>query len=419
MLQKGGTMKGKIFTDTPIVAIDIGTTKICVFIAQAVSHNDLEIIGVGKAPSHGLKKGVVIDINQTVYSIKQAIQEAELMGGCKVESACIGISGSHIRSLTSHGMVPIKRSEVTRQDIANVISSAKAVPVAEGQQILHVLPQYFVVDSSDRIHDPIGMHGVRLEGQVHIITGSISHVQNLVKCCQMAGISITDIILEQLASALAVLSPDERQLGVGILDIGGGTSDFALYYNKSIFYTKVIPVAGNHFTNDLALGLRTTIADAERIKKEHGFVYKQAVETDGFTEVESVGGGMKQHVIYSELSAILQPRTEELLWLVQQALDKNNLNVFMPAGMVLTGGGSLLRGIQELATEIFSVPVRIGTPQVQHTLLHALDNPMYATGYGLLLHALQQKDAVAIDKLSGPLVLRIASRMKSWVSDFF
>lgn len=412
-------MKGKIFSDTPIVAIDVGTTKICVLVAQPVAHNDLEIIGIGKAPSHGLQKGVVVDIAKTVHSIKQAVQEAELMAGCKIESACIGISGSHIQSLTSKGMVPIKRSEVTRQDIANVITSAKAVPIAEGQQILHILPQYFMVDSDERVHDPVGMHGMRLEGQVHIITGSLSHVQNLVKCCQMAGVAATDIVLEQLASALAVLSPDERQLGVGLLDIGGGTSDLVLYYNSSIFYTMVVPVAGNHFTNDLALGLRTTLADAERIKKQHGFVYKQAVETDGFTPVESVEGGTTRHVMYSELSAILQPRAEELLLLVQRDLDQHNLTSFMPAGMVLTGGGSLLTGMQELATEIFAAPVRVGTPHVQHTLLESLNNPIYATGYGLLLHILHQQGAVAIDKLSGPLVMRIATRMKSWVSDFF
>ncbi len=413
-------MKGKIFSDTPIVAIDVGTTKICVLVAQPVAHNDLEIIGIGKAPSHGLQKGVVVDIAKTVHSIKQAVQEAELMAGCKIESACIGISGSHIQSLTSKGMVPIKRSEVTRQDISNVITSAKAVPIAEGQQILHVLPQYFMVDSDERIHDPIGMHGMRLEGQVHIITGSLSHVQNLVKCCQMAGVAATDIVLEQLASALAVLSPDERQLGVGLLDIGGGTSDLVLYYNNSIFYTMVVPVAGNHFTNDLALGLRTTLADAERIKKQHAFVYKQAVETDGFIPVESVeGGGAIRHIMYSELSAILQPRAEELLLLVQRDLDQHNLTSFMPAGMVVTGGGSVLTGMQELATELFAAPVRVGTPHVQHTLLESLNNPIYATGYGLLLHVLHQQGAVAIDKLSGPLVMRIATRMKSWVSDFF
>ncbi len=412
-------MKGAVFSANPIIAIDVGTTKICVLAAQPIDKERLEIVGVGKAPSIGLRKGIVVDISKTIHSIKQAVAEAELMAGCKIESACIGIAGSHIQSINSHGAVPIKREEVTRQDINNVLAAAQAVAIPEGQQILHVLPQYFVVDNHEPLHDPLGMHGVRLEVRVHIITGSIASVQDLVICCEKAGIKATDIVLEQLASARAVLSPDERELGVGILDIGGGTSDLAIYKNGSIIYTMVLPVAGNHFTNDLALGLRITLNDAERIKKECGYVYKDVMQSDGYIDVESVEGGATKHIMYSELSRILQPRGQELFTLVNDSLVKANLQHFLSTGLVLTGGGALLEGIAPLASHIFQIPVRVGKPQIKESMLESLDNPMYATGYGLLLHALKKQDAAHIERMSGPLVVKIVSRMKSWVSDFF
>lgn len=413
-------MDSKVFFDDPIIAIDVGTTKICALVAQQGSNQELEIRGIGKAPSEGLKKGVVVDIAKTVHSIKKAVAQAELMAGCKIESACIGISGSHIQSINSQGVVPIKRSEVKHRDVENVIASAQAVPIAEGQQILHVLPQYFVVDSQERVQDPVGMHGVRLEAQVHIITGSIAHVQNLIKCCQMAGITVHDIILEQIASALAVVSPDERRLGIGMLDIGGGTSDLALYYNGSIFYTMVVPVAGNQFTNDVALGLRTTLKDAERIKKEYGFVgtMRQDLET-GYLNVESVEGGTIKHIMFDELGSILQPRAEELFRIVNTTLVRYNLKPFMPAGIVLTGGGSLLDGMSECASSIFKVPVRVGYPRVSKTILESLENPIYATGYGLLLYSLSKKGKESTNAFSGPLITRLADRMKLWISDFF
>jgi cell division protein FtsA len=412
-------MKGSVFSQEPIVALDIGTTKICVLVAQETADGSIEVIGIGKSTSHGLKKGIVVDINKTIHSIKRAVQEAELMAGCKIESACIGISGSHVQSINSQGVVPIKRKEVTQVDIKNVLASAQAVALPEGQQILHVLPQYYVIDSHERVKDPLGMYGVRLEAQVHIITGALSCVQNLVKCCESLNIKVTDIVLEQLASALAVLSPDERQLGVGVLDIGGGTSDFALYHNNSIIYTMVLPVAGDHFSNDLALGLRITLEDAERVKQVGGFVNPQGFEQDGMIEVESVQGGIHKNILLSELCAILQPRASELFNLINQELEQRKLKQFLSAGIVLTGGGSLLEGMQELATEIFGVPVRIGKPKSKDNLLESLDNPKYATGYGLLLHELQERSKKVRGHFSGPLVMRIAARMKSWVSDFF
>ena len=418
-MAKGGIMKGKVFYDEPIVAIDVGTTKICVLVAQQVGPEKIEIIGIGKSSSDGLRKGVVVDINKTVISIKKAVEEAELMAGIKIETASIGISGSHIQSINSQGVVPIRRKEVSPIDIKNVLASAQAIALPEDQQILHVLPQYYTIDAQDRILDPLGMHGVRLEAQVHIITGSVAHVQNLVHCCERANIKVIDIVLEQLASALAVLSPDERQLGVGILDIGGGTSDLALYHNNSIIYTLVLPIAGNHFTNDLALGLRVTLQDAERIKEVGGYVNSSFNPEDGIVRVESVEGNLQKDVALSELCAILQPRARELFGFINKDLEKDNLKPFIPAGLVLTGGGSMLEGMQELAQEVFSLPVRIGRPQIQNQLLESLDNPKYATGYGLLKHLLQQRGSKSMANFSGPLFQRISMRMKTWVADFF
>ncbi|MBI2774415.1 cell division protein FtsA [Candidatus Dependentiae bacterium] len=408
-------MKGNIFSEL-IVAIDIGTTKICVLVAQQQADGTLEIVGIGNSPSHGLKKGVVVDIAKTVQSIKLAVSEAQLMAGCTIDRACIGISGSHIKSLSSQGVVPIKRGQISHQDIANVLAAAQAIALPEGQQILHVLPHYFVIDGNERINDPFGMYGVRLEANVHIITGGTASAQNLINCCESAGIKVTDIVLEQLASAAAVLSPDERELGVGMLDIGGGTSDLALYAHGAIRYTHVIPVAGNQFTNDLAVGLQTTLIEAERIKKEFGSV--QEIDNNEIINVASLQDGQTHDVWLPELSGILRPRATELLMMVKQIIDSKQLNQTITAGFVLTGGGSLLNGLVPLAHEILKVPVRIGRPRLDHTNFITLTTPLYATGYGLLLHALQ-KSNTSTDGISGPLVSRMVARMKSWVSDFF
>ncbi len=402
----------KFFSDQITVAIDIGTTKICVLIA--LNDDAHTIIGIGRAPSEGLAKGVVIDIDKTVKSIKQAIREAELMADCSIESACIGISGSHIKSLNSHGMVPIKRGEIKTSDIAQVIATARAINVPEGHQILHVLPQHFIIDNQEKVLNPVGMYGVRLEAEVHIITGSIASVHNLIKCCEMAGVKVTDIILEQLASAQAVLTPDEKKLGVLMVDIGGGTSDIALFCRDAIAFTKVIPVAGNHFTHDLAVGLNTTLYEAERIKKEFGSVlwdnqYTQCVE------IESISTG-KRTIASSQIITILEARAQELLRLIHTEVTTHGLRKNMASGLVLTGGGSLLGGMQELAQEIFKVPVRIGNPpNIDNVIL--LNNPIYATGYGLLVCAQKNNDIITTH--AGPLVMRIMNRMKSWMADFF
>lgn len=409
-------MKKSVFSDRITVAIDIGTTKICVLVAVG-NGTSFEIIGVGKSPSDGLAKGVVVDINRTVESIKSAVREAELMAQCTIEEACIGISGGHIKSMSSQGMVPVKRGEIRASDIAQVIAAARAVALPEGHQILHALPQYFIIDNQEKISDPLGMYGVRLEAQVHIITGSVASVHNLIKCCELAGIKVTDIVLEQLASADAVLTHDERKLGVMMIDIGGGTSDVALFYNNAIRHTMVLPVAGNHFTHDLAIGLHTTLNEAERIKKEFGSInsFSNAPE---FHEILCINGLNKQHIAQKDVVAILCARAHELLTLINKDIEAHSLQKSMATGLVITGGGSLLNGMEKLAESIFRVPVRLGNPNLLPHCVPILNNPMYATGYGLLLQALKKRDST-ISSIAGPLVMRIMGRMKSWMTDFF
>lgn len=408
----------RLIKENTITAIDIGTTKICVLVARKMG-DQLEIIGIGKSSSHGLKKGVVVDIAKTIKSITQAVKEAEMMAGMPIESAYIGISGAHISSVNSSGVVPIKQGQIKQADIDAVLDAAKAIAVPEGRQILHVLPQYFIINGADQVHDPIGMHGVRLEVQAHIIMGSVSSVQNLVNCCQSTGVSVKDIILEQLASADAVLSEDERELGVGMIDIGGGTSDVAFYKNSAVRHTMVLAVAGNHVTNDIAIGLRITKSESERIKKRYGFAINSLVESEELVEVEMMQGEDLQVVRLSDLVLIIESRMRELFGLVNEEIQKHHLQKFMTNGIVLTGGGSLLTGARELAEEIFDCPVRIGKPRVLFDLVETLQSPLYATGYGLLVHVMNNEKKVKMHLSDEPLTRRVFERMKSWVSDFF
>lgn len=412
-------MKNQSTYDNILVALDVGTTKMSVLVAQKVSQDGLSIIGIGKAPSLGVSRGVVVDIAQAVHAIKLAVKEAELMAGCKIESACIGVSGSHIQSQASHGMIPIKNGRIRPHDVAAVLAAAKAVMIAEGQQILHVLPQYYTIDNQQRVTDPVGMFGVRLEAQVHIITASVASVQNLLRCCMMAGVAVSDIILEPLASAEAVLSPDECELGVGLLDIGGGTSDFAIYQQGTIRHTKIFPIAGNHITHDIALCVRTTLKDAERVKQDYGTTVRSSRDMHETIEVEMVHGGEKTTVTPEELTRIIESRVAELLMMVQKEIDLYHLEHLMPAGIVCTGGGALLHGLKESAQLALRIPARIGIPHVPALFKDSLANPSHATGYGLLLHALKKNKGTALDELSGPLVNRIFYRMKTWVADFF
>ncbi len=411
-------MKKSLFSNKLLVAIDIGTTKICVLVAHPLADNTLEIVGIGKSPSHGLAKGVVVDVGKTVHSIKNAVREAELMAGCSIESAVIGISGAHIQSRTSQGMISIKKRTVQDYDVKEVINSARIIDIPEGQQMLHALPQFFTLDAKERVLDPIGMYAMRLEAQVHIITGSVASVQNLVNCCKMAGVAIEDIVLEQLASGAAVLSPDECQLGVAMLDIGGGTSDFAIYHNDAIRHTMVLPVAGNHFTTDLAIGLHTTIGEAERIKKEYGCANLQLFKEDKPITITQLDGSTNKVILKEEIATIVHARAEEIIQIITKEIDRFDMRPFIPSGLVLTGGGSLLNGITNVAQKISKMPVRIGRPYVHESATPIINNPMYATGYGLLLHTLKKHSSPLIH-MQGTMLGDIVSRMKLWVSDFF
>jgi cell division protein FtsA len=396
-----------------VTSIDIGTTKISVLIAK-IRHGQIDILGIGKYPSKGLAKGIVVDIGLTIESIKNALSQAEKMADRIVEQACIGIAGGHIQSFNSHGVVAIKNGLVKSGDIAQAVTAAQAIPIAPGQHILHVIPQYFIIDGH-RIQNPLGMHGVRLEVFAHIITGSVSAIQNLITCCQAADIYITDIILEPLASAAAVLSPDEKTLGAAIIDIGGGTTDLAVYQHNGICHTKVIPIAGNHFTNDLAIGLRITLGDAEQIKKEYG-----TSDNTGNAQAENFQASFAHQesartVSAEQIAAIIQPRAYELLSLIKQEIDTQQLHATITTGAVLTGGGSLLHGIRQLAHDMLHVPIRIGYP---HTNLHVPDSlrhPLFATGYGMLVYTAHkdQERSIAISKFS------LFERMRSWVVNYF
>src|SRR3990167_2425458 len=409
----------KVFNDNVITAIDIGTTKICVLVARKIG-DEIEVLGMGRSPSYGLKKGIVTDINKTVQSIRSAVKEAELVSDYLIESAVVGISGSHITAFNSHGAVPVKRNNrVSSTDIASVLVAAKAMQIPEGNQILHVLPQFFKIDSQDKIKDPMGMHGVRLEAQVHIITGSVASAQNIIQCCHTAGVQVRDIVLEQLASAEAVLSEDERELGVTILDIGGGTSDFALFQGGSIRHTLVVPIAGNHFTNDIAIGLQSTIKDAERVKQIFGVADSKLIENDLEFEIELADGIDHKKAKQSELSNIIERRAVELLSIIQSEIEKHNLRHMISTGLVLTGGGSLLVGLDKLAHTIFKMPVRVGAPQTNCIIPESLNSPIYATSYGLLLHAFKKQKNDSIVNSNNPMLYKVFDRMKSWISDFF
>jgi len=406
----------KVMKEKISVSIDIGTTKICVMVAHQMNNQKVDILGIGKAPSDGLQKGVVVNVGKTVQSIKDAVAQAEKASGMKIDRVSIGISGAHIRSMHSHGVVAVKKGQVRATDIKDVLDAAQAIAVPEGYQIIHILPQYFVLDGQV-LHDPLAMFGVRLEVRAHIVLGAVTSVQNLVTCCKSAGVNVYDIILEPLASAYSVLSQDERQLGVALLDIGGGTADLAIYQNSSIIHTMVLPIAGNHFTNDIAVGLRTSIGDAERIKIQEGTV--NIDDEDKQLEIELTEGTNKTFISKRTLAFILHARAQELLHIIRKEVSDHQLRAYCTSGLVITGGGSLLHGVDTLAQSMFNMPVRIGKLHASHELPNALGNPMYATGYGLLLYTLHAQQSSCTAYWEGPFVQRVVSRMKSWINDFF
>ena len=397
-----------------IVGLDIGTSKVVSIVAEVSEENNIEIIGLGSCRSRGLKKGVVVNIESTVQTIQSAIQEAELMAGCNIHAVFTGIAGNHIRSLNSHGIVAIRDNEVTAGDIERVIDAARAVAIPADQKILHIIPRDFIIDGQEGIKEPIGMSGVRLEAKVHIVTGAVSAAQNIIKCVRRCGLEADDIVLEQVASSYSVLTEDEKDLGVCLVDVGGGTTDLAVFTNGAISHTAVIPIAGDQVTNDIAVALRTPTQNAEEIKVEHACALAQLANSDETVEVPSVGNRPLRRMSRQTLAEVVEPRYEELFSLVQAELRRSGYERLIVAGIVLTGGSSNMQGVVELAEEVFHVPVRVGTPQYVGGLVELVRNPIYATGVGLLLYGLrQQLDRTQMKRIDSGAT-SIWNRMKSW-----
>ncbi|MGQ9631680.1 MAG: cell division protein FtsA [bacterium] len=405
----------------PIVGLDIGTTKVCTIIGGAPDEGgDIDIMGVGTTPSLGLRRGVIVNLDETVQSIRNAVREAELMAGVTVSNVYAGIAGAHIRGINSRGVIAVSRSdhEITPHDIERVIDAASAVAIPTDQQILHVLPQEFIIDDQREIEDPIGMSGVRLEAEVHIVTGGKGPIQNVVKSIRRAGLNVNDIILEPLASSYATLTEDEKKLGVVLADIGGGTTDIAVFVKGSLWHTAVLNIGGDQVTNDIAIGLRTPIAEAEAIKIKYACAMSSLVE-DIEIEVPSVGGRGSRVISKYTLSQIVEPRMQEILELVQKEIRRSGYEDWIAAGVVLTGGASLIDGITELAEKVFAMPVRVAVPRKITGLVDVVNSPIYSTGVGLVKYGwLQQLNGRMATKKSDT-VGKFWERVKSWLSDFF
>jgi len=402
-----------------IVGLDIGTSKVVAIVGEVTPENEIEIIGLGSHPSRGLKKGVVINIESTVQSIQRAIEEAELMAGCQIHSVYAGIAGSHIRSLNSHGIVAIRDKEVLPADVDRVIDAARAVAIPADQKILHILPQEFIIDEQESIREPVGMSGVRLEAKVHMVTGAVSAAQNIIKCVRRCGLEVDDIILEQLASSHSVLTDDEKELGVCLVDIGGGTTDIAVFTEGAIRHTAVIPIAGDQVTNDIAVALRTPTQHAEDIKIKYACALTQLASADETIEVPSVGDRPERRLARQTLAEVVEPRYEELFTLIQAELRRSGFEDLCAAGVVLTGGSSKMEGAVELAEEIFHMPVRQGLPQYVAGLVDVVRNPIHATGVGLLLFGYQNRALRETEGRMGNGLNAIIHRMKSWFQGNF
>jgi cell division protein FtsA len=399
-----------------VVGLDIGTTKICVIVADR-TENGIDIVGIGTHPSRGLRKGVVVDIDATVDSIKHAVEEAELMADCEITSVYAGIAGSHIRGFNSHGVVAVKDREVREGDVKRVIDAAKAVAIPMDREVIHVIPQEFIIDDQDGILEPLGMSGVRLEAKIHIVTAAVTSAQNIVKCANKAGLNVMDIVLEPLASAEASLQDDERDLGVCLVDIGGGTTDLAVFADGSIKHTSVMGVGGYHISNDIAVGLRTPFEEAERIKKKFGVAASRFLPGDDVISVPSVGGRRPRQVSRKILCEIIEPRVDEILSLARQSLVGAGLEGQIPSGVVLTGGCSALEGLLDLAEEIFEAPVRPGTPTDIGGLQDVVRSPMYATGVGLALFGASQSCGRRHTRFrirDESIFSRVKQRMRDW-----
>lgn len=399
-----------------IVGLDVGTTKICAVVGE-VSGHDINIIGIGTHPSIGLRKGVVVNIESTVESIKKAVEEAELMAGCEISSVYAGIAGGHITGFNSRGIVAIKGTDVTKHDVERVIDAARAVAIPMDREVIHVLPQEYMVDEQDGIQNPVGMAGVRLEAKIHIVTGAVTSAHNIVKCANRSGLDVCDIVLESLASAEAVLAGEEKELGTALLDLGGGTSDLAIFSGNNIKHTFVLALGGNNLTNDIAVGLRAPLVEAEKIKKKYGNCISGEIGGNETIEVPGMGGRKSRMLPRQILGEILQPRMEEIFTLVKREVYRAGMENIITSGVVLTGGSSLLEGCTEIAESIFDLPTRLGKPRGISGLVDVVNNPMYATGVGLVVYGAKNQASKKFRIRDGNIFNRIMTRMKRWFKD--
>ena len=402
-----------------IVGLDIGTSKIVALVAESPPEGGVNILGMGLAQSNGLRKGMVVNIETTVSAIQRALEDAELMANCKIGEVYTGIAGSHIRSLNSHGMVPIRDHEVTQNDIERVVETARAVNISTDQQIIHVLPQEFIIDGQEGVREPLGMSGVRLEVKVHIVTGAVSAAQNIVKCVRRCGLEVKDLILQPLASALAVLNDDEKDLGVCLVDIGGGTTDLAVFTHGAIQHTAVLPIAGEQITNDIAMTLRTPTREAEDLKIRHGVALRQLTDAREMIEVPGICERGARMLSKQLLSEVIEPRVEELYSLVQAELRRSGFEQQISSGIVLTGGSSQMKGMVELAEEVFHMPVRVGVPEYVGGLSERVRSPAYATGVGLLLAGMEKHQSDQEAKMQNASFGQVLERMKAWFKNTF
>ncbi len=401
-----------------IVGLDIGTSKIVALVAEATPEGSLNIIGMGQSPSRGLKKGVVVNIEATVSAIQRALEEAELMANCKITHVYTGIAGSHIKAQNSSGMLPIRDREVSQSDVDRVIEIARALNIPADQQVLHVLPQEFIIDGQD-VKEPIGMSGIRLEAKVHIVTGAQSAAENIIKCVRRCGLEVKDLVLQPLASSHAVLNDDEKDLGVCIVDIGGGTTDIAVFTRGAIQHVAVIPIAGDQVTNDIAQTLRTPTREAEDLKIQHGIALRQLADPKEMIEVPGIGDRGPRMLSKQLLSEVIEPRVEELFSLVQAELRRSGFEEQISSGIVLSGGASQMKGMVELAEEVFHMPVRIGVPEYIGGFSERVRNPRFATGVGLLLDGLEKHEIYQATRIQGASFKQILERMKAWFQQNF
>ncbi|MCB9650727.1 MAG: cell division protein FtsA [Deltaproteobacteria bacterium] len=404
--------------DNIVVGLDIGTTKIVAIVGE-VTHEGIDIIGIGQAPSKGLRKGVVINIASTVESIQRAVEEAELMAGCEITSVYTGISGGHIRGFNSHGIVAVKEGEIHPADVARVIDAAKAVAIPMDREVIHILPQEFIIDDQDGIKEPEGMHGVRLEAKVHIVTAAATSAQNIIKCANRTGLDVQSIVLQQLASAEAVLTEDEKDLGVCLVDIGGGTADIAIFSEGAIVHTSVLPLGGNHLTTDIALGIRTPQEEAEQIKQRYGCALVEQVPPEDMIEVPSVGGRRPRTLSRQILCEIIEARVEEIFQLVREEIRNTAYEDLLASGVVVTGGSAQLSGIEEIAEDVLGLPIRFGQPKGIGGLVDVVRSPAYATAVGLVQYGAKELSLGKGRRVESSLYQRTTKKISNWLGDFF